>query len=56
MALNHALQRLMVLDAIVEDPDLVWLGTAEEKTAHVTTLIRIEPADLPHITVGASIA
>ena len=36
VTLNHAIQRLMVLDAIVEDPDLVWLGTAEEKTAHLT--------------------
>ncbi len=42
----------MVLDAIVEDPDLVWLGTAEEKAAHLTALTRIEPADLPHVTVG----
>ena len=31
VTLNHAIQRLMVLDAIVEDGDLVWLGTAEEK-------------------------
>jgi hypothetical protein len=52
VTLNHAIQRLMVLDAIVEDPDLVWLGTADEKAAHLTTLIRIEPAELPHITVG----
>ena len=52
VTLNHAIQRLMVLDAIVEDPDLVWLGTVEEKTAHLTTLIRIEPVDLPHSTVG----
>ena len=52
MTLNHAIQRLMVLDAIVEDPDLVWLGTAAEKAAHLTTLIRIEPVDLPHITAG----
>jgi hypothetical protein len=49
---NHAIQRLMVLDAIVEDPDLVWLRTAEEKSAHLTTLLRIEPADLPHISTG----
>ena len=49
VTLNHAIQRLMVIDAIVEDPDLVWLGTAEEKTRHLTTLIRIDPADLPHI-------
>jgi len=34
VTLNHAIQRLMVLDAIVEDGDLVWLGTAEEKIAH----------------------
>ncbi|MEP6918595.1 MAG: hypothetical protein ABJC89_23340 [Acidobacteriota bacterium] len=33
VTLNHAIQRLMVLDAIVEDPELVWLGTAEEKAA-----------------------
>ncbi len=52
MTLNHAIQRLMVLDAIVEDPDLVWLGTTEEKATHLTTLIRIEPADLPHVAVG----
>jgi hypothetical protein len=52
LMLNHAVQRLMVLDAIVEDPDLVWLGTAEEKAAHLTALTRIAPADLPHVTVG----
>ncbi len=52
LTLNHAIQRLMVLDAIVEDPDLVWLGTAEEKAAHLTALTRIARADLPHVTVG----
>jgi hypothetical protein len=52
VTLNHAIQRLMVLDAIVEDPDLVWLGTAEEKSTHLTTLLRIEAADLPHIYTG----
>jgi hypothetical protein len=38
LTLNHAIHRLMVLDAIVEDPDLVWLATAEEKGAHLTAL------------------
>jgi len=33
------------LDAILEDPDLVWLGTGEEKSTHLTTLLRNEPAD-----------
>jgi hypothetical protein len=44
VTLNHAIQRLMVLDAIVEDPDLVWLGTADEKAAHLLALTRIEEA------------
>jgi hypothetical protein len=52
VTLNHAIQRLMVLDAIVEDPDLVWLGTADEKAAHLLALTRIEEADLPHVSVG----
>ena len=43
VTLNRAIQRLMVLDAIVEDPDLVWLGTAAEKISHLTTLLRIQP-------------
>jgi hypothetical protein len=42
----------MVFDAIVEDPDLVWLGTADEKAAHLLALTRIEQADLPHVAVG----
>lgn len=52
LTLNHAIQRLMVLDAIVEDPDLVWLGTAEEKAVHLTALTRIDQPNLPHVSVG----
>jgi hypothetical protein len=52
VTLNHAIQRLMVLDAIVEDADVVWLGTVDEKAAHVLALTRIQQADLPHVTVG----
>lgn len=44
--------QLMVLDAIVEDPDLVWLGTADEQAAHLLALTRIEQTDLPHVAVG----
>jgi hypothetical protein len=42
----------MVLDAIVEDPDL-WLGTADEKISHLTTLLRIQAAVLPQVAAGA---
>jgi hypothetical protein len=52
VTLNHAIQRLMVLDAIVEDPELVWLGTADEKAAHLLALTRIAQADLPHVIAG----
>jgi hypothetical protein len=52
VTLGHAIQRLMVLDAIVETPDLVWLGTPEEKAAHLTALAAINPADLPHVSIG----
>jgi len=52
VTLNHAIQRLMLFDAIVEDPDLVWLGTADEKAVHILALTRIEQVDLPHVTVG----
>jgi hypothetical protein len=41
-----------MVDAIVEDPDLVWLGTAEEKGIHLLALTRIAGTDLPHVTVG----
>jgi hypothetical protein len=50
VTLNHAIQRLMVLDAIVEDPDLVWLGTADDKASHLLALTRVEQADLPHVS------
>jgi hypothetical protein len=52
VTLNHAIQRLMVLDAIVEDPDLGWLGTADEKASHLLALTRIAETDLPHVAVG----
>lgn len=54
MSINRAIQRLMVLDAIVEDPDLVWLATAEDKAAHLTAITSMAPADLPHAVVGGS--
>lgn len=31
---------------------MVWRGTAEEKAAHLTALTQIDPANLPHVTVG----
>jgi hypothetical protein len=52
LTLGHAIHRLMVLDAIVVSPELVWLGTADEKAARLNALAAIDLADLPHLTVG----
>lgn len=52
LPLSRAVHRLMVLDAIVEDPEMVWLGTAEDKTIHLTALTSIAHEELPHVTSG----
>jgi hypothetical protein len=41
----------MVLDAILEQPDMVWFSTPEEKVAHLTTFTRIPLEDLPHVVI-----
>ena len=47
-AVPRALERLMLLDAILENPQIVWLATPEEKVAHLTTLTAISRDELPH--------
>lgn len=42
----------MLLDVVLAHPDVVWLESAEEKVAHLTTLARIPLEDLPHAMVG----
>lgn len=53
-AVPRALERLMLLDAILENPQIVWLATPEEKVAHLTTLTAISPADLPHVALATA--
>lgn len=52
LPLSQAIHRLMVLDAIVEDPEMVWLGAPEDKANHLTALTSIAPEELPHATSG----
>jgi hypothetical protein len=51
-AVPRALERLMVLDTILEHPEIVWLATPEEKVAHLTTLTRVPLEDLPRVVIG----
>ena len=48
----RALERLMLLDAILENPQIVWLSTPEEKVAHLTTLTAVSREELPHVVVA----
>jgi hypothetical protein len=54
VAVARAVERLMLLDAILERPGRVWLATEREKVAHFTTHFgtRVPRARLPHATFG----
>lgn len=53
-AVPRALERLMVLDAILENPDITWLSTPEAKITHVSALARVPLERMPHARVRAN--
>jgi hypothetical protein len=50
--LPRAVERLMVLDAVLASPDLTWLATEREKVSHFTRKTRLQPRELPHLIFG----
>jgi hypothetical protein len=50
--LARAVERLMVLDAVLASPDLTWLATEREKVNHFTRKTRLDARELPHLTFG----
>jgi hypothetical protein len=50
-AVSVALERVMLLDAMLADPDILWLATSAEKVAHFTTVAGIGLEDLPRLMV-----
>lgn len=52
--LGRAVERLMLLDAVLSRPDIDWLATEREKLAHFTSRVhgRLEAQDLPALTFG----
>lgn len=46
----RALERIMLLDVILQEPDLVWLATPEEKMTHVSAFTAITKESLPQMT------
>lgn len=51
IAAGRVVERLMVLDAVISQPDLVWLSTASDKVAFFTVAASsCPPEGLPHKT------
>ncbi len=52
-AFPRAVERLMVLDAVLADRDRTWLATESDKLAHFTLNHRVPRPDLPSLTFRA---
>jgi len=54
----RAVERLMVLDAVLSSPDMMWLAAERDKLAHFTHLLhgRVDREQLPHLTFGTGTA
>ena len=48
--LARAVERLMLLDAVLMERDLQWLATEQEKVAYFTLTHRLDRTDLPALT------
>ena len=52
---GRMVERLMLLDAVLDDPSVTWLGTEADKTVFFNALHRdspIRPRELPHLAFG----
>jgi hypothetical protein len=54
----RAVERLMVLDAVLATTDVTWLATERDKLEYFTLLLksRLERDELPHLTFGVGTA
>ena len=50
--LGRAIERLMVLDAVLGDRGYRWLATEREKVAHFIRVTHLSRAELPHLVFG----
>ena len=53
MTLARAVERLMVLDAVLADRDRTWLATEWDKVSYFTLTHRVPRSDLPALVFGA---
>jgi len=52
-ALPRAIERLMLLDAVLADRERTWLATEQDKLAYFTLTHRVQRRDLPSLTFRA---
>lgn len=45
----RAVERLMILDAVLADPELVWLGTERDKLSHFAECTSLQPDEMPRV-------
>ena len=53
---SRMIERLMLLDAVLDDRDLLWLGTESDKARYFLQRLaeyRLEPRELPHLAFGS---
>jgi hypothetical protein len=50
--LPRAIERIMVLDAVLGRPDVTWLATERDKVTYFTRSGRLRPRELPHLAFG----
>lgn len=50
--LPRAFERIMVLDAVLSRPDLMWLATERDKVTYFSRTTRLQSLEFPHIRFG----
>jgi hypothetical protein len=52
LSATRVVENLMLLDAVLAEPNLVWLATDHDKAVHLTALTPIDEARLPLLGIG----
>jgi len=54
MALARAIERLMILDAVLDDRTVTWLGTEHDKVVYFTLELPVPREELPTVTYAGT--
>jgi hypothetical protein len=52
MSPTRVVERLMLLDAVLAEPEFIWLATDADKAPYLTALTSMGPDRLPHLGIG----